>query len=294
MLWGRFAGILEESSGIVNPPPNSTSDPRLAAPELSGSDLPLSVQPIAYVPAAEDPPWSGWDVLQIAVLTIVSIFIFMLAGAFFAQHLFYRHLDFVEVARFPLITVFAQLAAYLLVLGFMFSVVKRDPNRPFWPAIQWNWPKNWPRYLVGGVVLSFALQGFAHLLPMPKELPIDRFFQTTAEAWALSIFGMTLAPLLEELFFRGFLFPVLVRRLGMFVAIILTAATFGLLHAPQLARAWGPVLVVFLVGLILTITRAITKSVAAGVLMHIAYNGTISVLIFLASGGFRHLDRLNQ
>lgn len=232
--------------------------------------------------------------LQIAVLTIVSIFVFMLAGAFFAQRLLYRHVQFVEVARFPLITVFAQLAAYLLVLAFMLSVVKRDPNQPFWSAIQWNWPKNWPRYLVGGVVLSFALQGFAHLLPMPKELPIDRFFQTTAEAWALSIFGMTLAPLLEELFFRGFLFPVLVRRLGMFAGIMLTAATFGLLHAPQLARAWGPVLVVFIVGLVLTITRAITKSVAAGVLMHIAYNGTISVLIFLASGGFRHLDRLNQ
>jgi len=52
--------------------------------------------------------------------------------------------------------------------------------------------------------------------------------------------------------------------------------------------------VVFLVGLALTITRAVTKSVAASFLMHVAYNATISALIFVASDGFRHLDKLAQ
>jgi hypothetical protein len=129
---------------------------------------------------------------------------------------------------------------------------------------------------------------------MPTELPIDKFFQTPAEAWVLSIFGMTFAPLLEELFFRGFLYPVLARRVGVVLSVFLTAVAFGLIHAPQLGRAWGPVLIVFLVGLALTICRAITKSVAAGVLIHVAYNGTISVLLFIGSDGFRHLERLNQ
>jgi hypothetical protein len=129
---------------------------------------------------------------------------------------------------------------------------------------------------------------------MPKELPIDRFFQTPLEAWALSWFGITLAPLFEELFFRGFLYPVLVRRLGVFAAILITAASFGLIHAPQLAQAWAPVLVVFLVGLVLTVVRAVTKSVASGLLIHMAYNGTISLLLFIGSDGFRHLEKLNQ
>ena len=73
-------------------------------------------------------------------------------------------------------------------------------------------------------MLAFGLQGLAHLLPIPKELPIDRFFQTTSEAWVLSLFGMTVAPLLEELFFRGFLYPVLARRMGIIAAVILTAS----------------------------------------------------------------------
>jgi membrane protease YdiL (CAAX protease family) len=144
------------------------------------------------------------------------------------------------------------------------------------------------------MALSFALQGIAHVLPMPKELPMDRFFRTPGEAWALSLFGVTFAPLLEELFFRGFFYPVLARRFGIGIAVVVTAASFGLIHAPQLGRAWGPVLVIFMVGLALTIARALNKSVAASLLMHVAYNATLSVLLFIGTDGFRHLERLNQ
>ena len=53
-------------------------------------------------------------------------------------------------------------------------------------------------------------------------------------------------------------------------------------------------MVIFLVGLALTIVRAWKNSVAASLLMHIAYNSTISILMFVATDGFRHLERLNQ
>ncbi|MGO9127101.1 MAG: lysostaphin resistance A-like protein [Terriglobales bacterium] len=232
--------------------------------------------------------------LQIALLTFASIVVFLLASAFGAQRLLYPRSPFADVVQFPLVTVVAQLLAYLLVLGFMVAVVKRVPGHEFWRDLRWKWPRNWPLYLAAGIMMSILLQAFAHLLPMPRELPIDRFFRTAQEAWALSLFGMTFAPLMEELFFRGFLYPVLVRRLGTAAAIVLTSASFGLIHAPQLGRAWGPVLVVFLVGLSLTIARAATKSVAPGFLMHVAYNSTISILLFAGTGGFRHLERLSQ
>ena len=54
------------------------------------------------------------------------------------------------------------------------------------------------------------------------------------------------------------------------------------------------ILVIFLVGLVLTIVRAQKDSVAASLLMHVAYNGTLSSLMFIATDGFRHLERLNQ
>src|SRR5262249_35830842 len=102
------------------------------------------------------------------------------------------------------------------------------------------------------------------------------------------------APFFEEMFFRGFLYPVLDRRLGAAFAILFTAAAFGLIHAPQLAQAWGPVLVVFLVGLLLTVTRAVTKSLASSVLVHVAYNGTISAFLYFGTDCLHHLEKITQ
>ena len=104
----------------------------------------------------------------------------------------------------------------------------------------------------------------------------------------------TLAPLMEELLFRAFLYPVLNLHLGVGAAVLLTASGFALLHGSQLKFAWGPLLVIFLVGLTLTIVRARKNSVAASLLMHVAYNGTISLLLFAGTDGFRHLEKLNQ
>jgi membrane protease YdiL (CAAX protease family) len=233
-------------------------------------------------------------VLQIAVLTIVSVAVLLSLLGVATQRLLYPKVSILEVMVFPLVTVLAQVLAYLLILAFMVSIVKRVPSRDFWQGIRWNWPKNWSTYALAGVLLSLALQGIAHFLPIPKQLPMDQFFRTPGEAWALTLFGVTFAPLLEELFFRGFLYPVLARRLGVAMAVLATAAGFSFIHAPQLGRAWGPVLVIFLVGLALTLTRALTKSVAAGLIMHVAYNATLSILLFVGTDGFRHLERLNQ
>ena len=232
--------------------------------------------------------------LQIVVLTIASVFCLLLVSAVAAHRLFFPRVPFLDVAAYPLVTLFAQLLAYLVVLLFMYFIVARNPEQRFLPALRWNWPRNWAGYLLGGAALSLGLQLLAHLLPMPKELPMDRFFQTTLQAWLFSLFGITFAPLMEELFFRGFLYPVLARRMGTAAAVAITALGFSLIHAQQLGLAWSPVLVIFLVGLSLTITRAVTKSVAAGLLIHIAYNGTITFLMFLGTDGFRHLEKLNQ
>jgi len=228
------------------------------------------------------------------VLTLASVFLFLLITALAAQRLLYPHVPFSEVANYPLVTVLAQLLAYLAVLAFMFFLATGRPGQTFPQALRWNWRSNWAAYLLAGVALSLGLQFFAHFLPMPKELPMDRFFRTPLDAWALAIFGVTFAPMMEEFFFRGFLYPVLARRLGAVAAVILTSIGFCLIHVEQLGHAWAPVLVIFLVGLALTITRAVTKSVSASLLIHAAYNGTLSFLMFVGTSGFRHLEKLSQ
>ena len=247
------------------------------------------------VPAQPDPAWDGWDILRLTFITIVALIAGVAAVLLIARILVYPHRVLGEIARVPLVIVAGQSLAYVLILAYMYVLVTRERRRPdFLAAIHWNWPVNIAVYVLVGFALSLSLQLLARLLPIPKELPIDSFFKTPAEAWALAILSVTLAPLMEELFFRAFLYPVLARRLGLPVAVFVTALAFALLHGAQLMFAWGPVLVIFLVGTVLTMVRARTNSVAAGVLIHMAYNGTIAVAMFVATDGFRHLEKLNQ
>ena len=247
------------------------------------------------IPAPPDPVWDGWDILRLTFITIVALIAGVVTVLLIARVWVYPHRGLGEIARVPLVIVAGQSLAYLLVLAYMYVLVTRERRRPdFLGAIHWNWPANIAVYVLVGFALSLSLQLLAHLLPIPKDLPIDSFFKTPAEAWALAILSVTLAPLMEELFFRAFLYPVLARRLGLPVAVFVTALAFALLHGAQLMFAWGPVLVIFLVGMVLTMVRARTNSVAAGVLIHMSYNGTIAVAMFVATSGFRHLEKLNQ
>lgn len=261
---------------------------------VSSESFPPGQAAVALV-VPPDPAWNGWDVVRLIVITILSLFIGVFAVLFIARWKVYPYMPLGEVARIPLVIVAGQSVAYLLILAYMYVLVTRERRRPdFLAAIHWNWPSNMAVYILLGFVLSIGLQALAHFLPIPKELPIDDFFRTPAEAWALGILSITLAPLMEELFFRGFLYPVLARRLGLPIAVVLTALGFAALHGAQLQFSWGPVLVIFLVGVVLTVVRAKTNSVAAGVLIHMAYNGTITVAMFAATDGFRHLEKLNQ
>jgi membrane protease YdiL (CAAX protease family) len=267
-----------------------------ASPDHGSGELLL---PLAELPmqslSSPDPAWNGWDVARLVVLTIVALFAGVFAVLLTARAVLYPHRTLGDLAHVPLIMVGGQVVAYLLVLSYMYVLVTRERRRPdFFAAIHWNWPSNVLIYVLTGFVLSVALQALAHYLPIPKELPIDSFFQTPAEAWALGLLSMTLAPLMEELFFRAFLYPVLKRAIGVSSAIFLTALCFALLHGAQLMFSWGPVLVIFLVGMVITMVRAKTNSVAAGVIIHMAYNGTLTIAMFIATDGFRHLERLNQ
>jgi uncharacterized protein len=289
-VWGRAPSPVQAEQSSADT--GGHNDFGLAAAATHFPDA----QPTELIPTVPpDPAWTGGDILRLILLTIAALFGGVFAVLLIARWWLYPHTALGEIARIPLVVVAGQSLAYLLILAYMYVLVTRERRRPdFLAAIHWNWPSNISVYVVAGFALSLGLQVLAHFLPIPKELPIDSFFRTPAEAWALSILSVTLAPLMEELFFRGFLYPVLARRLGLPVAVFVTALAFALLHGAQLMFSWGPVLVIFLVGIVLTIVRAKTNSVAAGVLIHMAYNGTITVAMFAATDGFRHLEKLNQ
>lgn len=268
-------------------------------------DLPLAPPEfLAIAPTGktdEDPPWSGWDVIAIVLVTIGTLMMSLLVVTALARRLLFPHTPFIQVMNFPLVAFGSQMLAYVLTLGFMFTTATRNTAAGFSTAVRWNWPRAWAVYLLLGVAFCIVIQLLANVLPMPHKIEFDIFFQTPLRAWSLAICGMSLVPVFEEMLFRGFLYPVLARRLGLILAVILTAVPFVMIHVPQLLdpkmafkKSWGAILVISIIGFALTIVRAVKKSVAAGVLMHMAYNGFTSVLAIISTGGFRHLERLTR
>lgn len=266
----------------------SEPHPSLPAPVVPG---PTSSAPQLLPPRPRDPVWTGWDVLQIAGLTLLTLFVVQLVIVIAAKPLAFPRENFTDVAQKPVLALLSELLTYFAVAVFMVLLVEGKYHARFWQAIHWNWPKRVTRFLLLGVVLMFALSLLERLLPTPKSTPFEQFFARPIDAYLTSIFAVTLGPLMEELFFRGFLYPVLELWIGVPLAIFFTALPFGLMHLPQYGYAWGAALVIFLVGVTLTTVRAFTKSVAASFLVHVGYNGTLMIMAAVATEGFRHMEK---
>ncbi len=273
-------------------PPSLDDGPQVSASPVTYSFPPIESTTTAPAPKAnENPVWSGWDVLQIAALTLATLFILQLLIVLAARRYAFPHASWADVAQKPSLALLSELLTYLAVAVYMILLVEGKYRARFWSAIRWNWPGMAGFSLLGLGVLMLGLDVLGRFLPMPKETPFDQFFARPSDAYLTVAFAVTLGPLMEELFFRGFLYPVVARRLGVVWGILLTALPFGLIHAVQYGYAWGAVLIIFLVGVVLTAVRARTKSVASSFLAHIGYNGTLMILAALQTDGFRHMDK---
>jgi len=262
---------------------------------------PLPAEPVASAeapsppPPARDPVWSGRDVI---VLTLVAFLTLIFCGVVISLYVaaFYPRQKPEEVAGMPVVSILAQALTSAVLLGAMYGMVVRRYRSPFWESVRWMWPKGSLAFLwaFGGVAIALLVDFVSALAPVPKSLPIYKLFGSTASAYALAGYGILIAPVIEELFFRGFLFPVLARRSGVPLAVVLTSLAFMLIHASQLAGAWVPLLILFFVGMAFTLARAWSGSVAVSYLMHLGYNLTLFAGLFFATDYFRHMERMSQ
>lgn len=265
--------------------------------------VPEIVPPLADEPAPQASPQRDETptVLEmVAFFTLAGILIMAIqaigAGVVLHWHFFGR-IGLRKLVYQPRFTIPMMVVSYGAVLLAAAALYRRVWPDGFLAGIHWNFPQA-RRYRIWlpllGIGLGFAIQLVSNYLPVPKELPVDAFFQNALDAWLVALFGIFIAPIAEEIAFRGFLYPSLRPWTGRILAAILTSIPFALLHAQQVGHAWGPLTMVFLVSLVLVGVRERTGSVAASALVHACYNLSIFAVIFFASGGFLHLERLKD
>ena len=251
--------------------------------------------------------------VAIIVLLLASVSVFALAMGF---HLLGNETP-EQLLREPRLLIPSMAAAYLIAGAIVWAIFTYLWQKTFLDGLHWNFTavrRRWMPLLGGGVALSLVVQFLSNYLPVPKTLPIDDFFRNSADVWMVALFGTLVAPIFEELAFRGFLLPSLAsawdwlqgRRenadldqdphwsvAALVVSCTITSIAFALVHADQLAHAWAPLAVLFAVSLVLCGVRLWTQSLAASTFIHATYNGTIFTILFFVTGGFRHLDKIS-
>jgi uncharacterized protein len=307
----ELAAPPEAEQDLLLPPLPPTADPAFQ-PDMFGIPAPIPRIYPRRVP-------NFGNVLLFFVLTLVLLGIGQLLGVFLL-HLtpFFVRRSFDSLfllsstdARYSIPIQALSYGLIVLVSIPVFSVLWHEP---FSEGVHWNSRKalsRWIRLAILGLAAGFSISLVGSFLPMPTNPPITQDMMKSATgAWMMLIFGLTAAPLLEELAFRGFLLPGLVNSfrwladrgsisenaaswIGIPVSILITSIGFAFMHSPQVSHAWGPLLLIGTVSIVLCIVRLAMNSVAAGVVVHAAYNFTLFAGVLYQTGGFRHLERLN-
>jgi len=185
----------------------------------------------------------------------------------------------------PFQSLLAQLLWYGLVFSALYALLRMRYRRPFWRSLGWKYPvRGAAASIFAGPVLAISLGMLGYFLRTP-ETPqtFQQMFQDRPTIIFFGIFVLILGPLCEELAFRGFLMPLLVRSLGAASGIIATGLMFGLLHAPEYEWHWQQVVLIATAGSVFGWVRYKTGSLAPAVFMHSTYNLTQFLAFILQS-----------
>lgn len=133
---------------------------------------------------------------------------------------------------------------------------------------------------VVNVVLVMPFTGGEFENPQIEALTGGSSSLSLAELGALLILVAIIAPVVEELFFRGMLYPVLRRRWSPTAAIVVNGFLFALIHVM-------PILLpgLFLVGMVLAWVRERSGSVIPCIIIHALQNGTVLLILYATLNG---------
>jgi membrane protease YdiL (CAAX protease family) len=177
----------------------------------------------------------------------------------------------------------AQFLGYGLWFFCLYGLLRLRYGRPFWRSLAWVRPKGgWTMWGTAGPFVALGVVALGALLRTPEiQMPMKDLLSDRFSIILVGVFAVTLGPVCEELAFRGFLLPLLVRSFGPAAGIVLTALPFALLHGPQYAWSWRHLLLITLAGTAFGWVRYRTGSTEAATMMHSTYNLTFFVAYLL-------------
>ena len=138
-------------------------------------------------------------------------------------------------------------------------------------------------YLVAtllGVGLSYLFTIFPWFNLEEAQGKFFAFPVGAGEKIAAFLMLVVIAPIVEEVIFRGWLYGKLRARMGMVASILVTSVLFGVVHGQ-----WSTGVNVFALSVVLCGLREITGTIYAGILTHIIKNAVAFYLLYVLGFG---------
>jgi membrane protease YdiL (CAAX protease family) len=292
-------GLTSQAMDSTEP---SRLDPAPAQPAQEAGDVPFSPPPTPpYRPGISDDlrvPWGWMEVVLFGILWLIASVVVTYVAAVIAVRFFGVKSgdvfgESMSTAK-SVVILLSQAVVDFAALAYFYQMLAARTNAPFWPTIGWREMRAGTgrireaalHFLAGGALLAIVVSFAGAYLNSKTTLPIEQLLQARVSIVLFGVMGVLVAPLVEETIFRGFLYPVIARRLGIAAGVLITGALFGLMHAAQLWGGWGQIALLVLVGVVLTWVRARTGTVAASYFVHLGYNGLqlVGYLVYVIGG----------
>jgi len=175
------------------------------------------------------------------------------------------------------------LPAHLITLAIAWAVVTRFGKIRVTEALRWGGGQSIAVFK--SVLLGVLLFGAAWLLVLAfggKETELERIINSSrAAALLVAFMAVATAPLVEEIIYRGVLFPAWQRLTGSLAAVVIVTLMFAIPHVPQYWPNLAVIFSILMLSAALTIVRARTSRLAPCYVIHLVFNGIQAVLILI-------------
>lgn len=243
---------------------------------MGGGSLNLATYAVGKV------EWGAWDTAKVVILFFFFGDILVIAEAFLS-----KSYNIFSNDHFRMVLNSFLLDAITVVLILYFTVgVHRSKLAKLGISLKNFW-KNVFIGIMGYIALVPALMLILAVTAVimnifkyvpEKQVVVDIFFKEENKTFLflMGIFAGVVGPMIEELFFRGFAYSALRKRVGVFAAAFMTAGAFAALHAYAVGF-----LPIFAIGLMLTCLYEKTGTLVAPIAAHIAHNTAMVGMVFL-------------
>jgi len=233
------------------------------------------------------PPWSIAEVFvfYFGISFLVNLAVWII-GLSVADHIFgfSEIYDALKDLNNPMRQTFLNIAGILnsiVMMTILYVRVCKRYKLSFTEGFRFIKPRDFSYFYIIPVigVMIFAALMLRDFKPEDiTRIPIYSYVSTLPGLVFYCLGAVTIAPIYEELFYRGYLYPAIEQAWDTKTAVIIVTGLFTLGHIPQLWGDWAGIFVILCIGALLTVLRAVTNSTKFCVIAHFGYNLSLPLI----------------